>query len=239
MASDAPVEWTNYVDSLFQVGKAIKDVLGLGHNGSIRYLLEKTLNYPSGETQQNYGHAHGELSEPDGSTIRRSIFTQSFDLGDVADNISFTVNTSWVELLNFRCWVGPFKRLACEIKYTTDSEAKLIKFRIESGAANDSAAATAATNGLQEQTGHTTTTAAWRTIDGQQGSGGPPLVYAGSDTKLLVIDGPTSIADYDEMCSWREFVIDCISDTASTTVEILSVHLFEVLTTDEDGTLLT
>jgi len=236
MASDAPTEWTNYVDSLFQVSKAIKDVLGLGHNGAIRYLLEKTLNYPSGETQQNYGHAHGELSDPDGATIRRSIFTQSFDMGDVAYGIGFSVGTSWTELLNFRCWVGPFRRLACEIKYTTDHESKQIQFRIESHDANDSAACSAVTNGLQESVKHASTTQTWHTIDGQQWDGS---AYSGSDTKLLIVDGPTSISDYDEMCSWREFDIDCISDTVGTSVGIYSIHLFEVLTTDEDGTLLT
>jgi len=234
MADNAPSSWSNIGDAAFKVGKAIFDTSWLTPIQNLRYLYERLMHLPAGGTQQNYGHSHGELSTgstpPDGVTIRRSIFNQAFR-NSTYEYITFSLAaTTWTELIRFRSWCGPFRNLALELRYKVSGDA--VKFRLERYDWVDSANASTMTQGLQEQIADkNSTSAVWHTLDGQQWDG---LAYSGSDTKLLSLDGPTSMTDFDELCAPAEFRLYAYG-SAALDMDIYNVHLFEVLSTEESS----
>jgi len=239
--TDSSGRYRNVKDIEFRVGKPIDDSDILRLNSNVRNLQELVTDSAAGETIQVFGQNHGEVNggSLDGFTKRRKVWGQSFKSGT---NLYATWNTiaqapSWTDLnLDIRTTLGPFRRLAAELQYLVSDNA--VRFRIERWNWKDSAAAdddggTFGTNALQEQTANKgETTLTWHTIDGQQWDavGGS---FAGSDTKLMIVTGPTSKTDLHEMCARCELRIFAQASAAATNLSLGAASIFEVLRKDE------
>ncbi len=249
--SNAPTSWTNIADSLFLAGVKIFDSSWFSMLKNLRYAQELLMHLPAGATQQNYGHGHGELRQdgtpPDGVTLRRTIFAHAF-ASDGTDYRRHSIGAAWSPIARWRCCNGAVRRLACEVRSEVDTGN--VKYRLErwdwvdSGTCTDDGAGTpgsadGGTQYVEESSTVTPATPTWHTIDGDSftsnGAGGFTANNGGADTKLLYLDGPTSFADFDEMCNRAEYILYAYASTTQDH-DLYNVHLFEVLSTDEDGT---
>jgi len=245
MASDSPTSSTNLADAVVRVGRAIYDTALQALLGNSRYLYELIApgSEAAGETRKVWPHTHGDLAgnEQDGEWIGRSIFNKAFMAGENNSLQASIAGGSWEELVYFRARVGGVQRLACEVGYKVSANG--VKFRICRFDWNDTAddsddGGLSGTQYLGDADYQTSTTAQTNhTIDGvsytSDGAGDYDANAGGASTKLLYLDrGNYSTPDEDRSLAGFHLLA---YGSGACTLDLYTLHLFEVKTTDEGG----
>ena len=236
--SDSPGRFQNVKDAELKVGAAIDDVDIVKFIGNQRHEFELLTDSAAGENQIVHGHGHGDVtgSSEDGFTKRDGGFSCTFRSGTSTDAQWTLANTNWTDTgLTIRCNPGPFRRVATEMYYKVSGNG--VRFRVERWDWNDSSAdtddgGTFGTNALQEQTYSRATSLAWHTVDGQKWDASA-TTFSGSDTKLLVLSGPTSLTTLHEVNDDCGFHLWAQASTANTTLHIGALRILPAKTTDE------